>query len=292
VNPDLIPENLDLDNPYAPPRSALLPEAAPPELGGVPFTVGDVFNWSLGIFKERPWMCLGLFWVEIVINWSLAFCMTTLEEGVMAAGPDRWTYFVLTLVDRLIAIVVQAWLGIGMNRGLLRIARREPVALGIIFSGGRSLVTVILAAIIVAVMIVLPPGVVAGMFFPLIAALWRTRSATVILLFLACGVLSVGLMVYLTARLMQFYFLAIDRNAGIIHSIHWSWKLTRGRASTIILVYLLQICVGLAGFLACCIGIIIAWPVSSMITVVTYLALSEREKPVEKPPPIVWEEDI
>jgi hypothetical protein len=292
VNPDLPPDDLDLDNPYAPPRSTLLPEAAPQEFGGIPFTVSDVFHWSWAIFKERPWMCLALFWAEIAINWALAICLTMLEERVMAARPDRSTYFLITIVDRLIAIVLQAWLGIGMNRGLIKIARHEPVSFDILFSGGRSVVRVILAAIVVGVIIFLPTAVVAAALFPIVAAARGVVSATILLLFLACGVFSVGLMLYLTARLMQFYYLVIDRHAGILESIQWSWQLTRGRASTIILVYLLQICVALAGLLACCIGVIVAWPVSSMLVVVTYLALSELPKPVEQPPPIVWAEDI
>jgi uncharacterized membrane protein len=292
MNPELSPDDPDLDNPYAPPRSALVPKPAPEPLAGIPFSVGDVFNWSWALFKERTWPCIFIFWGPMVIYWALALGLTMLEESLLAAVRDPSFFFVLRIASRVVAIVVQVWLGIGMNRGLLRVARREPVSFAVIFTGGGPLVTVVLAGILVGVLILLPLGTFAGAIATLLLALRRMESVSMFVSILACGGLGLALVLYLSARLMQFYFLAIDRNAGVFQSIQWSWQLTRGRSATVILVYLLQVCVGLAGLLACCVGVIIALPVSSMLAVVTYLALAEPAKPLGEPPPIAWIEEV
>jgi hypothetical protein len=282
----------DLDNPYAAPRSAFGPETIPQRFAGIPFSVGDVFHWSWALFTERTWPCIALYWGPVVIEWGLAFGLTMMEESLVAAVRDRSSFFVLMIGTRLIAIVVQVWLGIGTNRGLLKIARREPVSFDVIFSGGRPLVNVIIAAILVGMLILLPVGA-AVLAITELVTLWRnTESIAIPLVILACAGLGLVIVLYLTARLMQFYYLAIDRGAGIFQAIQGSWQLTRGRVPTLILVYLLQACVGLAGLLACCVGLIVALPLSNMISVVTYLALAEPAKPVAEPAPIFWLDDV
>ena len=188
---------------------------------------------------------------------------------------------------------MQVWLGIGMNLGLLKIARQEPVSFDVVFTGGRSVVTVFLSAIIVGVIVgapvvfILSLGLV-GMF----AMMQRLESVMVLILFvLGCGFALVWLL-YLIARLMQFYYLAIDRNLGVFESIQRSWRSTKSRAATIILVFLLQMVLGIAGVLACCVGLIFALPLSSMLSVVTYLALTEPAKTVAKAGPEGWDEEL
>jgi uncharacterized membrane protein len=117
-------------------------------------------------------------------------------------------------------------------------------------------------------------------------------SAGVIVLVLGAPFVGVMLL-YLCARIFQFYYLVIDRNAGVLDSIRLSWELTRGRAGTIILVYLLQIALGIAGFLALCVGAIFTLPLSSLLLVVTYLALAGIAKPAPKlPSEENWEADL
>ncbi len=50
------------------------------------------------------------------------------------------------------------------------------------------------------------------------------------------------MMLYLVARLIQFFYLVIDRDAGVFESIRLSWHLTTNRAATIMVIYLLTIC--------------------------------------------------
>jgi len=285
MDPYLPPDYLDLDNPYAPPKSAFAPQAAPRPSGGIPFTVSDVFNWSWAIFGERMLPCICIFWGVVGINFGFSVAMQMALGSLSAVVREP---AVLLVIYYVVGIVVQVWLGIGMNRGLLKVARREPVSVDVIFTGGRSLLTTILAGIVVWLIIVGSLLIFSVGFVALGLLMRHTEALIALFLFmLGCG-LGAVLLLYLSSRLMQFYYLVIDRDLGVFESIQLSWQLTRGRAGTIILVYMLQICVSLAGFLACCVGVIFAWPLSSLLTVVTYLALSEPAKPADRTPPIVW----
>jgi uncharacterized membrane protein len=101
------------------------------------------------------------------------------------------------------------------------------------------------------------------------------------------------LFLYMIARLSQFYYLVIDRNAGPIESIQLSWQLTRHRAGTIVVIYLLGIVLNLAGFLALCVGLIFTLPLNSLLQAARYLALIGTAKPVQEAPfEQNWEQDL
>jgi len=293
MDPNLPPDYLDFDNPYAPPQSAFAPQAAPRPLGGIPFTVSDVFNWSWAIFSERMWPCIYIFWGYAAVSWALSVGMQILLSSLMAIVREPVFFLFLNTIITLVNMVVQVWLGIGMSLGLLKIARREPVSFEVLFTGGQAVVSTIMAAIVAGGIIGVPLIILAsGLIVLFVTGIQHMDSWGALILFvLGCGLTAVFLF-YMMARLMQFYYLVMDRNLGVLDSIQLSWQLTRGRAATIILVYLLQIVVNLAGLLACCVGLIFALPLSSLLNIVTYLALSEPAKAVDKTPPIVWEEEL
>ena len=56
--------------------------------------------------------------------------------------------------------------------------------------------------------------------------------------------------IYLMIRLSLFYYLIIDRDAGVIDSLGQSWQLTRNQAGMLVVVYLLTFAITLAGLLA------------------------------------------
>src|SRR5262249_35554813 len=149
--------------------------------------VGDVFNWSWGLWKERPWPVFAMFWAPVCINWAFAFGLTMLEESMVAALADRSTSLFITVVGRILAIVLQVWLGIGTSLCLFRIARRMPYSLDIIFSGGRSLLSVLISGTIVLVIAFLAPvfGVMA--VSALLLPLRPTASAAILLLVVVSG---------------------------------------------------------------------------------------------------------
>ena len=248
-------------------------------------------SWSCGFYKERTWSCISIFWGMVGVNYAFSLGMQLFLNGLIAIVREPEFASFLKVVINLVSLVVQVWLGIGMNRGLLKIARNEPVSFDVIFTGGRSLLTTIRAGIVVFLIIAAPVFILGMGLVALFLLMQRTESLIPLLLFVGGSGLGAVLLLYLSARLMQFYYLVIDRNVGVLESIQWSWQLTRDRVSTIILVYLVQICVFIAGLLACCVGLIFAMPLYGLISVVTYLALTEPARAADKTPPVAWEEE-
>jgi uncharacterized membrane protein len=90
----------------------------------------------------------------------------------------------------------------------------------------------------------------------------------------------------------MYYYLVIDRNLGAIEALRQSWRLCRDRVGTIILVFFLQMAIGIAGLLALCVGLIFALPLAGLTLPVTYLALTgTKSTPAEKPESF-WEDEL
>src|ERR1700733_7319940 len=92
MDPYRSPDELDLDNPYAPPRSSFQPEEAEKaESHGVsiPFTIDSIVTTAWEIFKARLGICLGLVWGAQLVNIGLALALLALNAGLTAAMPDE-----------------------------------------------------------------------------------------------------------------------------------------------------------------------------------------------------------
>jgi hypothetical protein len=285
------PDDADFDNPYAPPRSAFEPEpTVHVQSPSIPFSIDSIMNVSWSIYRDNLGRCLWVVWSVMLVNFGLALALNALQLGLQAAMPgDQASILFIYWTFYFVSLILQAWLGIGMNLLLFRIVRGEQVSFDQLLSGGRYLLKVILAAILVFVVLF---GIAFASVFIAIAVFAGLRNQA------APGLLAVvpivGLLVlaiYLGARLTQFYFFIIDRDAGVIESIGLAWQFTRGKVMTIILVYLVQIVLAVGGFLALCIGLVFTVPLNYLISVVTFLAMVGSSKPQERMPFSNWEED-
>jgi len=292
MDPYLPPDDPDLDNPYAPPQSAFVPEPMPELAAGMLFTVSDVFNWTWAIFKERMWPCLMIVWGVNGLNWAISLGLNLLQTGVRLVVRDQLFFGIVSILTTFAALVVQFWLMIGQTMALLKIARRQPVEFEDVFKGGRFVLTIILASILVGIMIVGPIGIAVGLIIPGMMMLRDQRGAAAILLFLVVAGLAAALVVLLTCRLIIYYYIVIDRNAGVIDSLRQSWHLTKGRTGTIVLVYFLQIAIIIAGALALCVGLIWAVPLASLLLAVLYVALTGTWSPRPEKPELIWEDEV
>jgi hypothetical protein len=293
MDPDQLPDDPDLDNPYAPPQSTFAPEAAAyPQFPEIPFAVGPIFNWSWVVFKDRMWPSIYIVWGAVAMNYGISFAVQAFQQFARVAIKDTPLFMLLNFLIVAVTVVIQVWLGIGMNMGLLKIARGEPVSFQVLFSGARYLVTTILAAIVVAAILFAVVIIPIAMLGALVAALKGQSSAGALVFVLGCAALAVFVL-YLIARLLQLYYIVIDRNAGVLDSIGLSWQLTRGRAGHIVVIYLLQIVLIIAGLLALCVGLVFTLPLSNLLLVVTYLALGEAQEPrKDQLFEQSWEEDL
>jgi hypothetical protein len=287
------PGDADFDNPYAPPKSTFEPER--PLLAqslSIPFSIDSITSTAWSIFKENLGTSLWVVWSVMLVNFGLGLALNGLMAGLQAAMPGDlmrihaiyWTCYVVSLI-------LQVWLGIGMTQCLFKIVRGEHVSFDQLFGGGRYILTVILGAIMYGLLFAATlavPAVVAGVGFVAIQNQAPWGLVAVIIGF----ALVFFLAIYLAARLFQFYYLIIDRDAGILESIGLSWQITRGKAGTIILVYLLQMVLAVGGVLALCVGLIFTIPLSHLLMVVTYMAMVGTGKPADRMPFANWEEDL
>jgi hypothetical protein len=220
--------------------------------------------------------------------------LNLLQEALVNMMRDPVSRLALFFTIFIVTFVIQTWIGIGMTLVLLKIARGQHFTFGDIFSGGPHLFRLIGATILVGMItlacILIP--VIGGV--AMIPLLKGDTFAVALAVSIACYLLALVGVAYLMARLGQFYFLVVDRKAQIVESVRHSWAMTRNRIWTIVLLYISQVGVVIAGYLACCVGIIFAVPFCVLLQVVTYLALtgSEVETPPEKPVADAWEEDL
>jgi hypothetical protein len=285
------PDDTDFDNPYAPPRSTFEPEPTVHLQGpAIPFSIDGIVSASWSIFRDNLGKCLWLFWCWFLMYIGFIILLQNLLIRLESAMPGRAPDFqFISLALNLLFSLIQAWLGIGLTLGFIKIVRREPVSAGVLFSGGRYLLRVILASIVAGLLIVaavLIPFVVMNVGFALLqnqmAAGWLVLIASIAMIFF--------LVLYLAARLMQFSYLILDRGAGVIESIQLSWRLTRRRAGTIILVYCMHLILVIGGLLALCVGWIFTFPLGSLMQVVTFLAMAGPARP-PAPMPISSDEE-
>jgi uncharacterized membrane protein len=270
----------DEQNPYAPPLSDVGPEKALGGLTPMPFSIGDVVSRSWEIYKDRLGLCLGVFWGAAAINFGAQIGLQIVQTAVALAAGEKGGALValIAVVGGLGLMVFQIWIGIGQALLMLGIARGQVVAFGDVFSGGRYILGVFLASLIVgvvvlgAVMLGALVGAIPGGLFWL--ALGRNSQAgpAALVAFLCLG--SIILAIVAGLRISQFYYLIIDRNAGALESISTSFQITRGRAGLIFVIGLIVTAVNIAGLLACFVGLIFTVPYGVLTFAVTYLALT------------------
>ena len=287
MGPYQLPEDQDSDNPYAPPLSAPAPGIA----AGMPFTVNDVFQWSWAIFAARTRDCLSIFWGCLGISFATSIILKLVHDGLTGAVRDENTFKLLYILSLFAAQVVQFWLAIGMTLAMLRIARGLPVAFEDLFSGGRFVLTTILAWVVHKLVIAIPILVATGVIVGGVVMMENQSGVAAFLLFLVVSGLAGLVFIYLAARVSMYFYLVIDRDAGVLDSLLLSWRLCQNQVGTITLVYFVQFAVLLTGFLAFCVGLIFALPLIPLLEAVTYLALTGGATSGEKEPRFVWEED-
>src|SRR5262249_5658296 len=126
----------------------------------------------------------------------------------------------------------------------------------------------------------------AGVFF-----LQEQSVIATVLLFIVVSVPISVIVVFLTVRFCMFYYMVIDRDAGVFESFRQSWQCTRNQTSTITLVFCVQLAILLAGLLAFCVGLIFAIPLGNLLVPVTYLFLTGAEKSGGRDPELFWENE-
>jgi hypothetical protein len=279
--------------------------------------VGDLIRVTWSIFLARFSICLAAYWGSTAASWLIllvvSLTLAGLNDLVREPAFFEFVRFLLFLAD----VIVPAWLQIGLNLALLKIARQEPTTIEDLFRGGPYLLTTLLASLVFLSLAAAPCGLV-YLFAEALAAehqgLLMTIAAIPMLVaarasepvlqgalnlavaeltpaaissFLALGcvaALASAVVLALLARLGQYAYLVLDQGAGVLDSIIGSRKLTRGWLPTLALVYLAALAINVAGLLTFCVGLCFSLPLASLLMAVTYQALIEGLPAIARSP--------
>ncbi len=263
------------------PRRLSFEQVRPVALATHPVSlVGEILSRTWSTYQARLSACWIVYWGKFLANFSILVTAFLMISGLNDAFHEpvllEFSGFLLFLTQ----IIVPIWLQIGLNLALLKIVRQEPVALENLFRGGRYLLTTLLATAGVVAFASVPVLVVyyaidwvvseyaafsfnlgalvflsaAGASQPVLEAMnanltseWNHGVDLVLMAIASTVGLGSVLVLVLLARLGQFGYLILDRNAGVLDALRGSWRLTRGRVTTLVLVYLAYGAIILAG---------------------------------------------
>ena len=258
--------------------------------------LGGLLGEAWSTFKATWPACLILYWGACAASWLMILLLQLTLASLNVLAGDREITPILEFILFLGLFLVPAWLWIGQTLAFLKIARRQPVALEDLFHGGPWLLTVLLAAGILAAVVAVPGLLIYGSAEALLALgggdtlallvqqrifehapvpLGGCASDLLVLTALSLAVVGLSYAAFLvvSVRLGQFAYLIIDEGAGVVGSHRRSWALTRGQAATVFLVYLAQLAINLAGLLVFYVGLFVTLPLTSLISAVTYQVL-------------------
>ncbi len=243
----------DTANPYLAPAAPQYPPRSgmPDALGGdgkivnVPVDIGDILSYAFQVWKDNLAMLIGAFVVLTVITTAFSYFTEAVVSVSEHAGLDETPAFIFIFLGALSGrFVLNTFLYAGYWQMMLRMARRQPVEFTDLFGAG----PVLLPAIGVSLLFVLAVG--AGLIC-LIAP-----GIIIALIWWPC------------------YTLVVDRRARVLESFGVAREITTNNLGTSALVYLVSGGILGLGFLACCVGAVVAAPLASMLTVVAYLMMS------------------
>ena len=213
---------------------------------------GEILSRTWSTYRAKLSACWIVYWGEVLANWSILVTADFLIAGLNDAFREPGLMEFFRFLDFLVRIIVPVWLQIGLNLALLKITRQEPAALEDLFRGGRYLLTTLLGSVAFLAVASVPVLVVyyaidwcMGKFESFSTNLGCARAAlgrrapqrvlesintnlssewnhgvdlALMTIVSAVGLVSVIVLV-LMARLGQFWYLILDRDAGVLESL-------------------------------------------------------------------------
>ena len=206
--------------------------------------LSDVFSRAWTIYKNQMGICIAAILIVGAINFGLGMIDNAISSAVEVGGRDPSAAAAVSIFCSLVTNLIAVWIGIGETLFFLKVARGHPVNFGELFQGGPWFLTTLFAgilaglAVFLGLMLCIVPGIIFALMFS------------------------------------QFWYVIVDRNAGIIESLGLSKRLTDGNKVTLLGIYLLVFLINLGGLLACCIGLLFTASFTTLLGAVIYLALT------------------
>ena len=222
-----------------------------PGFGAPAYSVGEAVSWAWNKFSKNvaaiivPTIVFGLVYavVQGIIQLVTNQFTTTSYDDYSASISMGTGGVVASLLGSAVMLVVAAVVQSAYIGGMLDIANGQPVEIGSFFKP-RNVGNVVIASIIsglivfVGVLLCIVPGII----------------ATIMLLFTTV--------------------IVIDRNTSGINGVTGSFEIGKKNFGPMALTWLTTIGIAILGALACLVGLLVAYPVISLITVYAYRRLT------------------
>lgn len=181
--------------------------------------------------------------VMVLLNVATIVLVGLLQNMLGETAP---AVLAMRFVTELVSVIVGLFLWLGLWRIYLDVARGLKPPFSQLFSGGRHLLSAILAGIVCFVLITMGfvlliiPGVFIGL------SLWTCM------------------------------FFIVDRNVGFFEAIELAWQHASGNRLASLLLLVLNLGIMFFGLLACGVGIVVAGPFLGVVNAVAYLMITRQ----------------
>jgi len=271
------------DNPYAAPASAanLAVNPTTSELddippGSEPLLIGTLISKSWNVFKNNIGIILGFGIVYLVIAIAASLIFASIfpasGEAIDIGLGDR---FAIQQSESVVAQILNNILGLFLALGAIRFGLNlfngHDASIPDLFSQGRLLIRSIVATILVylfAAIVAIPGSAI------IFASLNMGSGGDPNIALLAIGIpLALIPAIYVGTRLYFTQYCLVDRDRSTLDALSDSWALTKNNILRLILLFIVQVMIVLAGVLALVVGLIIAAPVVYLSSIAAYLFL-------------------
>ncbi|HIM29697.1 MAG TPA: hypothetical protein EYG57_09070 [Planctomycetes bacterium] len=219
------------------------PEKSSGEIRNVQVDVSEVISHAFECWKRD----LGILVVASLVA-GFASQVVAIPAGIVIAvlqanGEDEIAAIV-NVASSLLSAPIQVYFMMGLMTISLASARGQQVELGMIFyradntMGALGAILLFMFLIFLAVLACIIPGILVALFF------W------------------------------PFYFLVVDKRVGIGETFSMARVITTGNSGATILLWLASIGIMIVGLLACCVGVIFAYPLTQVMWATGYLMMS------------------
>ncbi len=248
VAPAMDMSSLEPSQPFAYPISTGAVEEVIPGSEPIIPTACVKRAWDLTVKHIAPLLAVVVIYVAIVIAMSVVFGLVGTAMGIPSASPGTpapanemtGSQIAFTLVSNLVSNVVSVFLMLGFTRIALNIVSGKQVAVGMLFGQGDKVLRAFFAGILFGLMV-----------------------AVGFLLLIFPGI-------YLLLRYGQYMNAIVDKDMGIMDSFAYSARLTENNRLNVFVIVLFSILIMIAGFLACFVGLLFAYPMIGVLWAVAY----------------------
>ncbi|MEM9828720.1 MAG: hypothetical protein AAF958_19190 [Planctomycetota bacterium] len=263
-------------NPYAPSAFDHSGFNKRPELEIRKISIDQAFASAWAVFQNRigTFLVLGLIW--LLFQAGTGILQSAAQEYAQANGGANAT--LVSNAMQIMSTLLNLYLTLGVYAVTLAVIRNQPTPLGRLFVNPVTALKYALGWLIVIAPFAIVGGIILGILFAVDREFFTVGviGATVV------GVL---LLILSNWPLWCWAIVLADRDNGTLESMKYSISAMTSNPGTTFLLLVINFVTMAIGFLACCIGVIAAFPFTQCLGVVAYLLISGQLAPLDASSP-------